>query len=67
MRNKFLFAMSTLLLVFFVVFLLSMTLAWRSIKIFDLGFPGLVENYIVVIFSLASMVKAFVEIYKVEA
>ncbi|RME77935.1 hypothetical protein D6774_02885 [Candidatus Woesearchaeota archaeon] len=64
MKVKFLQAMSIIVLAFFAIFLLSFVLANKGIKIFDLGFPGVVENYIVIIFCVVSLVKAFIEIYE---
>ena len=63
MRDKFLQAMVIIVLAFFAIFLIALILANNSIKIFDLGFPGVVENYIVMIFCLVSLVKATLEIH----
>ena len=56
-------AMMVIVLSFFAIFLIALILANQGIKIFNLGLPGVIENYFVMGFCLISLIKATIEIH----
>ncbi len=65
-RRKALGAFLMLMLIFFVIFVWAFYKLSRKESVMDIGLPYYTEDYLVMFFSFVSIVKAFIEIIKVE-
>lgn len=54
------------MILFFIVFLLSLLRLWQGKTLFNLGLDSPQENYLVMLLCLASIGYAFYEILKIE-
>lgn len=66
-RKRTIKTLVVLLLVFVLVFFISYAQFKKGILIFDLGMPYGLENFIVMFFSIAAIVKVIFEINSIES
>jgi hypothetical protein len=65
-HRRFIVIMIILMLVFALLFIMSLSAVNRKVALFGLGIPVIIEDYLVMFFSILGIVKAVIELYKVE-
>lgn len=53
-----------MLIVFAIIFFIAFLGLQRQEKLFDIGIPAMFENWLIMILSVASMIKVVWELYK---